>query len=100
MTVIESANIGSRKMDSDAITDLKRLYRAIAATKFYPGETSKPAVELNFGEHVVRMQCLIVNRKCYDGMPTPTLQVKLNGKRIAYKTLFKLFDVNGTFCAE
>jgi hypothetical protein len=31
-----------------------------------------------------------VNRKCYDNMPTPTLSVKVDGKRIAYSKAYKM----------
>ena len=66
----------------------KQLRKAEIESRFYPGESAKPAVEVSINGLHFRVQHIVVKRKCYDGFTTPTVQFKLNGKRISRTAAF------------
>jgi len=68
----------------------KALFDAIWKSHFYPGANPAPAVEVEIDGKTFRAEHTAVNRKCYDFMPTPTLRLKLNGKRISREAAFAL----------
>lgn len=68
----------------------KQLWDAIWASHFYPGSASKPAVTVEIDGHQFTAQHIVVNRKCYDSLATPTLIIKVDGKRIARKAAYEL----------
>lgn len=62
----------------------KELIRAIVKAEF--SEDKRADVEL--AGHQFSVCFITVNRKCYDFNATPTLQLKMDGKRIAKKAAF------------
>lgn len=63
--------------------DQSALIRATAQSRFAPGQDAKPAVNVIIRGHVFTVRHVVVNRKCYDNFATPTLQIKVDGKRIS-----------------
>jgi hypothetical protein len=40
--------------------------------------------------HTFTVSYFIVERKCYDALPTPTQMIKVDGKRVSKKTAFQI----------
>lgn len=66
------------------------LIKLKAAAHFFPGEEPKAAQECVIAGRHVRVQYLVTNRKCYDALPTPALQIKVDGKRVAFSSALDL----------
>jgi hypothetical protein len=52
-------------------------------------EAAHEAAEVTVAGITFAIRQIVVNRKCYDNEPTPTLQIKANGKRISIANAFK-----------
>ena len=70
--------------------NLDAFYRAISAAKFDAGCEPKPAVTTEINGHVVTITYRTTNRKCYDFLPTPTSQIKVDGKVVSYAKAIEL----------
>lgn len=70
---------------------LKQLIDLDLDAKFYGGEAAKPAQAASIAGHAVSIEYTIVQRKCYDGLATPTMRLKVDGKRMAWKAAVALF---------
>ncbi len=46
-------------------------------------QESKPAASAELDGRTFTVQYRLVNRKCYDCLPTPTASYKIDGKRVA-----------------
>jgi hypothetical protein len=66
----------------------KDLYAIDRSAMFSPGEAAKPAAASEIGGRVFSVQYHVVNRKCYDAMPTPTACYKVDGKRVSRKVFY------------
>jgi hypothetical protein len=55
------------------------------AARFSPDESDKPEATLTINDTTYSVRYFRVNRKCYDGMTTPTAMFKINGKRVSWK---------------
>lgn len=55
------------------------------AARFLPDESDKPEATLTINNTIYSVRCFRVNRRCYDGMTTPTVMFKINGKRVSWK---------------
>ena len=53
------------------------------AAAFYPGQQSKPAASAEIEGRVFAVEYRLVNRKCYDCLPTPTASYKIDGRRVS-----------------
>ena len=67
-----------------------QLFRAMDAASFDAGQDPKPAVTVQINGHEFTVKYSAVNRKCYDFLPTPTSQIKVNGKVVSYKKAVEL----------
>lgn len=61
----------------------KQLIAIDSAARFWPDEAKKPASSETIDGRVFSVEYHIVNRKCYDAMPTPTACYKIDGKRVS-----------------
>lgn len=50
-----------------------------------PNESDKPEATLTIDGITYSVRYFRVNRKCYDGMTTPTAMFKIDGKRVSWK---------------
>ena len=55
------------------------------AARFLPHESDKPEATLTINNTTYAVRYFRVNRKCYDGITTPTAIFKINGKRVSWK---------------
>lgn len=69
-----------------------QLRAAQRAAYFEHGETKKPAVSVELGAHTFTVEYIVVNRKCYDFMPTSTVGFKVDGKRTSRAAAYKLAE--------
>lgn len=53
------------------------------AAHFHPHEKKRPAQSAVYGNTTYSVEYFVSNRKCYDGLPTPTAMFKINGKRVS-----------------
>lgn len=67
-------------MSTEHVTQLSR---AISRARPFPGSNMLPPVECEISGKTFRAEFFVVNRKCYDSLPTPTLKLTVNGKRIS-----------------
>lgn len=78
-------------MSKAQMNDKQRaLLGAVWDSNFSPMDEPKPAVTVEIDGRVFEAVHRKVNRKCYDFMPTPTLSLKMDGKRIALKAALQL----------
>lgn len=68
--------------------DQKRLLELEVKAHSYPGEDLKPAMSAEIAGHLFTVSSHIVNRKCYDFLPTPTAQFKMDGKRVSRQAAY------------
>lgn len=61
-------------------TNQEILFKAMMAASFEPGSAAKPAVSVEINGHTFTVKYNISTRKCYDNLPTPTVQFKVDGK--------------------
>ena len=54
-----------------------------SAARYWPDDDVKPASTETIDGVEYSVQYHLTNRKCYDGMPTPTACYKINGKRVS-----------------
>ena len=70
-------------------SQLKLLDLELAA-RSYPGESLKPALSTEIDGHMFVVAYHTTNRQCFDNLPTPTIQIKVDGKRITRKTAYDM----------
>jgi hypothetical protein len=69
-----------------------KLRDAVAAARWFPGDDPLPAVTVIIGNNTITAEYKLVNRKCYDFLPTPSLYTTINGKRISYAKLIEVVN--------
>jgi hypothetical protein len=62
---------------------ISQLDQTISRARPFPGDNMLPAVECEINGKTFRAEFFVVNRECYDSLPTPTLKLTVDGKRIS-----------------
>ena len=61
----------------------KTLISAEVAAEYDRGDTGSNSRTVTINGQEITVSFITVNRKCYDNLPTPTRQYKINGKRVS-----------------
>ena len=79
------ATAGPTGADKMAITaNQEAFFKAMSAAQFDAGCEAKPAITIEINGHIFTIVYRLTNRPCYDFLPTPTLQIKVDGKVVSY----------------
>jgi hypothetical protein len=70
------------------MTTYEQLMNIDLAARYWPGESVKPASVETIDGVEYHVEYRLTNRKCYDGMATPTACYKINGKRVSRATYY------------
>lgn len=66
------------------------LYAIDSAARFDAIDAPKPAASGVINGRTFTVEYHLVNRKCFDGLATPTASYKIDGKRVSRKTAYEI----------